>query len=305
MGMTIVRAHAKINLCLALGPAEPPGSERAGWHRIATWMHTVDLADEVGVEPARGPSTLSVAWAPDAVRPTPVDWTPDKDLGWRALRALEREAGRSLPTRLVVTKRIPTGAGLGGGSSDAGAVLRAVNGAWALGLGTERLRAIGATLGSDVAFFAGASRAALVRGFGEIVEERAAVRAGVVLVAPAFSCPTRGVYQAFDALGPGVMRGVEVERAMGRAIASGRVEGGEGGELFNDLAPAAERVRPALAGLRAGLAAGLGEPVHVTGSGSALFLLCDEGEAGSLAARAGELAGRLLPGTRVLASRLA
>ncbi|MBN4052574.1 hypothetical protein JYT82_00510, partial [bacterium AH-315-K20] len=111
-----VAAHAKINLAMSLAQPEPAGSSRAGWHRISTWMHAIDLADEVLIEPVPGGvSTWSARWASDAVRPSLIDWPVEQDLAWRALRAVENRVGQRLPTRIVLTKRIPTGAGLGGG----------------------------------------------------------------------------------------------------------------------------------------------------------------------------------------------
>ena len=129
-------ARAKINLALGVGPPD-----HTGMHPIATWMHALGpgLADTVTAEPA-AETTLRVAWAPDAPRPTPIDWPPQRDLAARAHRLLEDLAGRPLPARLEVAKRIPVGAGLGGGSSDAGAMLLALDEAFGLGLGPARLR---------------------------------------------------------------------------------------------------------------------------------------------------------------------
>lgn len=276
-----IHAHAKVNLALALAAPEPPGSERAGWHRICTWMHAIDLADEVLVEPlaAGSASTWSARWAPDAPRAGLVDWPVHKDLAWRALRAVEGRVGRRLPTRLVLTKRIPTGAGLGGGSSDAAAALVGLDRAWGLGLGLGTLRELGATLGSDVPFFLDDDhppRPAVVRGFGESIERTPRVAGRLLLLLPGFGCPTAAVYRAFDRL---------LAQRAGHAFAEARVADLaqhrplDAAGLFNDLADPAGTVRPELARLQRASAGTLGCPVHITGSGSAMFAVVEPRDA--------------------------
>ena len=327
MPRIVIRAHAKLNLALALGPPEPEESPRAGWHPICTWMHAIDLADEVLIEPlglegdpglgsggdsggdSDWVSTWSAAWSPEAPRQGLVDWPPEKDLAWRALRAIEAHVGRRLPTRVALQKRIPAGGGLGGGSSDAGAALVGIDLAWGLGLGEERLVALAATLGSDVPFFvdggwvdgAGVDggrppRPAIVSGFGETIERTARVSGEVVLVIPGFGCPTGGVYRAFDASlvrGPRAMQSGEV-RALADAASPGA------GELFNDLEAPAFAVRPELREICARASAVLGREVHLTGSGSTAFALVGAGESGPAAAQV----RAALPGVAVLSSRL-
>ena len=292
-----LRAHAKINLALSLAGPEPAGVPRAGWHRISTWMHAIELADDVLVEPlgessrASGDvvSTWSAGWAPDAARPGLIDWPVERDLGWRALRAVEAHTGRTLPTRLVLTKRIPTGAGLGGGSADAGATLLAVDRAWGLGLGVEVLRTLGATLGSDVPFFvdeacakSGAPRPAVVGGFGEAIERTPRASGDVVLMVPAFGCATGSVYRAFD-------DAVEAGRAgkldAARVVALAGRDTVDTSSLWNDLAAPACAVRPELAVLRQRASELLDRPVHITGSGSAMFVIVEPGSAASCVAR--------------------
>lgn len=283
-----VAAHAKINLALSLAAPEPEGAPRSGWHRISTWMHAIDLADGVLVEPLPGGvSTWSARWAPDAARPGLIDWPVEKDLAWRALRAVEARAGRPLPTRIVLTKRIPTGAGLGGGSADAGATLLALDRAWGLRLGVGVLQELGATLGSDVPYFvddadrSGTPRPAVVGGFGEAIERTPSAGGELVLMVPSFGCPTGSVYRAFDCA---VRAGNAGTLEEGRVLALGRAASVESAALFNDLATPACAVRPELDELRRRASEALGCTVHITGSGSAMFALTEAGETAKMAA---------------------
>lgn len=269
-----LRAFAKLNLALAVAPPERDGP-RKGWHRICSWMHAIDLHDDVVVEVDRsldGP-TLDARWADDAPvhAGEPLAWPVEKDLAYRAALLLDELA----PLRITIRKRIPDGGGLGGGSSNAASVLRAGDALLGLNHGPAKLRELAMTLGSDIAFFIGDTdptldappRPAIVSGFGETIERLAspADEVEVTLAIPAFGCATAEVYQAFDALHPGPMREAEVRSL---AMQSPRVAA-----LFNDLAPAAESVRPELKKLRDGLMHGWEAPVHVTGSGSTLFAI--------------------------------
>jgi 4-diphosphocytidyl-2-C-methyl-D-erythritol kinase len=287
-----VRAHGKVNLALAVAPPEPPQAPRAGWHRIASWMAPIELADEVTVEAgARGGSRLEVSWAADAPLHAGerADWPAEKDLAWRALKLLEDETGRELLVAITIRKRVPAAAGLGGGSSDAAAVLQLLDELFELGLGPGRLRALGARLGSDVAFFIDEdvrrpARAALVTGFGDRIERAPMPAVALVLIAPEFGCSTPAVYRAFDELGPGEF----LDEASSALVAEPVEALAAGGRcLFNDLAEAAERVAPRLAALRAAARNACGAPVHITGSGSAMFIVCEPAGAEALAERLG------------------
>ena len=255
------RAHAKINLALSVGPPAP-----SGMHPIASWMHAIDLADTIEIREADR-FDIEIRWADDAPKPSPIDWPAERDLAARAHRAVQDHVGRELPVRLIVTKRIPVGAGLGGGSSDAGATMLALNDALNLGLDIETMRRLGAPLGSDITFFvdeADPPRPALVTGFADHIERVASRQDELTLIIPACACPTGEVYRAFDDLG-----GCELDEPRVRALA----EAFDASALFNDLAPAAERVRPEIAQVRARAAQLLDAPVHVTGSGSAMFAI--------------------------------
>lgn len=265
----LIRAHAKINLALAVGPPQPP----RGYHPIASWFTCIGLHDELALaRSATGESSWAIAWASDAPRQSAIDWPIEKDLAVRAHRLLELAADRTLPLRATLTKRTPVGAGLGGGSADAAAAFIGINELFGLGLSREKLRELSTSLGSDIAFFIDdvaldqPARPAIVTGFGERIERLATVHGWVALFFPPFGCPTGPVYQAYDRASPGPLREPDI-RALTRTAAADLNRA----PLFNDLAAPACAVEPRLAGVLARLNDGLRTPVHITGSGSTLF----------------------------------
>ncbi|HHN77066.1 MAG TPA: hypothetical protein ENK11_00110 [Phycisphaerales bacterium] len=268
-------AHAKINLALTVGPPDA-----GGMHPIASWMTAVDLADEITVTRiGDGQASVFDRRLEDG---TPVPWPEETDLVVRAHRAVERVAG-PLPVRVSVVKHIPAGGGLGGGSSDAAVMLRALDVHFGLCLGQAGLVEIALSLGSDIPFFLDEGvkpgdppRGALVTGMGDRVDRLGPRRwpGEWVLICPPFGCETGAVYRAFDR-DPRVFRPGEVER-----VARGSVF--DSSALFNDLAGAAEVVRPDLARIRRGLADVLGVGVHVSGSGSTLFVVDPPGGVGAV-----------------------
>lgn len=270
------RAFAKVNLALAVSPPVPRGQPRAGWHEIASWMVCVDLADEITVSRRDGDtSTHAVRWFDGR----PVEWSLDDDLAVRAHRLLESRAQRRLPIDLVLHKAIPAGGGLGGGSSDAAAALLAIRDLFALPIDNAELRELASQLGSDVPFFIDDAEGqdaiaryappapAFVSSFGERVERLSRrPREPMLLIIPPFPCPTPMVYRAFDRLSPGPLQADAVRRLAQSGEADDEL-------LFNDLAEAAETVAPKLADLRRALSRALDRSVHVSGSGSTLFIL--------------------------------
>jgi 4-diphosphocytidyl-2-C-methyl-D-erythritol kinase len=210
-------APAKLTLSLRI-----TGVRDDGFHLIDAEMVTLDLADRVEIDPDG-----------DGLQIIGSDVTVGEDNLVRRALGL---AGRTAHVR--VHKRIPAGAGLGGGSADAAAVLR-----WA-GY-ADAVRA--ASIGADVAFCLIGGRAR-VRGIGEVVEPMSHRDEQYTLLTPAFGCATPAVYRAWDELG------------------------GPTGEHGNDLEPAALRVAPALAGARDDLAAATGLRPRLAGSGSTWFV---------------------------------
>jgi 4-diphosphocytidyl-2-C-methyl-D-erythritol kinase len=261
------RAPAKLNLALSVGPPD-----ESGMHPICSWMVTVNFCDELLLTkllPDRF-SRYAILWHRDARRRSDINWSIRKDLAVRAHLALEEHVGRTLPLQLKLEKRIPVGGGLGGGSSDAAAMLLGVNELFELGLSLEELASIGASLGSDVPFMVHRG-SATVSGRGERIERHEQPPdLHAVIVLPDASCPTGTVYQRFDAMNE---RTELAEARVRNLIAGVRLMGDD---LFNDLAIPAQAVAPALREaieLVTPIAQGR---VHVTGSGSSLFVLCND-----------------------------
>jgi 4-diphosphocytidyl-2-C-methyl-D-erythritol kinase len=263
---SLVRAFApsKVNLALSVGA---PGAD--GMHPISSWMATTRFGDDLALKrlPPGTPSRYAIEWHDDARRRTEIDWKLAKDLAVRAHRALEERLGRELPVQMRLQKRIPVGGGLGGGSSNAAAMLRALDALFDLRLRPAFLEHLGSTLGSDVPFLVRGG-SAIVGGLGESLAPAAQHRTHLVLVFPDAQCPTGAVYKAFDAL----RRDARVEAARVRALAEA---GASADSPFNDLADAACHVAPLLAEVRAGVEELARQAVHVSGSGSTLFLVCD------------------------------
>ena len=148
-----VLAHAKINLSL-----EVLGRRDDGYHRVATVLHTVGLADRLSFDPSR---SLSLECA---TPPVPAE----QNMAMRAARLLQQRTGCTRGAAIALEKSIPVAAGLGGGSSDAAATLKALNVLWDLRLSRVRLWELATCLGSDVPFFLEGG-CALAEGRGEVV----------------------------------------------------------------------------------------------------------------------------------------
>ena len=179
-------APAKINWTL-----EVLGRREDGYHEIRSVMQTIDLCDEVSAERS------------DEARFETAEGKPlgDDDLVVRAAKALEERVGRELPARIQVQKRIPVASGLGGGSSDAAAVLRLLNRLHELRLSEAELSQVGASVGSDVSFFAYGGTA-FVEGRGERVTPLPdASMAWFAIVVPRIQLPdkTRVMYTRLTA----------------------------------------------------------------------------------------------------------
>lgn len=206
-----------------------------------------------------------------------------------------RGAHAHLGARIVLTKRIPLGAGLGGGSSDTAATLAALDAAWDLGCPAAELAALAATLGSDVPFFL-AGPSAVCRGRGERVEPLPPPLPRLaLLLLPDRPMPTGPVYRKFDDMGLGKEGWPEDDdqpdyRAWARLDSARLLP-----RLANNLEIAAFAIAPELGQLRDQAERALGRIVRMSGSGSSLFSLFDAVEADA----ADEAARRLAQDLRV------
>ncbi|MGC8486624.1 MAG: 4-(cytidine 5'-diphospho)-2-C-methyl-D-erythritol kinase [Clostridia bacterium] len=259
-------APAKVTLSLDVRP-EP----EAGWHEVDLVLYRIAAADRLELKPAAEP----------CFEVSGFDLTPaPENLAWRAVRLLEEIVGVSLSVRVTLEKAIPAGAGLGGGSADAAAVLR-----WGMAQYPEAradIQNAAERLGMDVPFLTGiAGRCARATGRGEILQALAEPEQGTLVIAyPGIPLLTKAVYAAFDAVGPVAPPATPavVDALQARVIPF---------KLGNQLEHAAFHVAPDLEHFRSRLEQ-LGAPPERTvmsGTGSSYVVwLSDHTEAVALAA---------------------
>ena len=251
-------APAKINLNLMVGPLGPDG-----FHPVDSIVAKVTLYDSIQLRRRSDGRVVLDCVGADC-------GPPEKNLVTRAAKLLAD--GRDVcGADIKLNKAIPPGAGLGGGSSDAAAALRGLNELWSLGYDQTALSELAAQLGSDVSLFLGPP-AARMTGRGERIEPLDVCDFTAVLVLTGLVCSTAEVYGAYDRLGA-----AESEQIDTSLLSSGPPSAWRD-MLHNDLAAAAMEGCPELSELRDRVQSAVDPPVHVTGSGSALFMLFDESE---------------------------
>jgi 4-diphosphocytidyl-2-C-methyl-D-erythritol kinase len=264
-----IEAPAKINLYLEAGPPS-----RDGYHPVRTVLQTVDLCDLVEVEVTDGGEGILLEVKGDAP-------PGEGNLCHRAADFFTSATGLRMGIKMTLTKRIPQAAGLGGGSSDAAAVLRVLNFIAGEAMGGEELLRNAATMGTDVPFFL-VGGTALGEGRGERIT--ALVQAPplpVLLVNPGGGLSTADVYRRFDLCGEGdppAQGPHQITRALPR---------GDAGEiaplLHNSLQRAACELMPETAALLEKAARAGAYGALVSGSGPTIFVLAgSDGEAASL-----------------------
>ncbi|MGQ9778745.1 MAG: 4-(cytidine 5'-diphospho)-2-C-methyl-D-erythritol kinase [Bacillota bacterium] len=252
-------AHAKINLSLDVRGRRPDG-----YHELDTIFQSLALHDTVILRPAT--TGIEIACSQNEIPLGP------QNLAYRAAAAMREVYGVDHGVRIVIEKRIPVGAGLGGGSADAAAVLRALPALWGLpALPPDRLHALARKLGADVPFclLGGAARG---RGIGDLLEPLPGLAGCEVLLVKPAAClstaevyarldPTRIVHPEMDAI---------VEAVRRRDLAAlGRLAG-------NVLEGPAQAMLPEIEEIKTALRAAGAPVVLMTGSGPTVFALAAE-----------------------------
>ena len=254
---SVEKAYAKINLTLAVGEKRPDG-----YHEVVSVMQRVSLCDTLTAEQTREGITLTCS---DPALPS-----GEENLAHRAASLFFRETGIAGGAALTLEKRIPSQAGLGGGSSDAASALLALRKLYAPALSDTELETMAAALGSDVPFFIRGGTQ-LATGRGEVLSPLPSLTDGwFVIVKPTESFSTPAMYRRLDEPGSVLVRN---SRYMQDAVAANNVHA-VAAELHNSF----ERVVPKDSSLRTikdALRAQGALASLLSGSGSAVFGLFD------------------------------
>jgi 4-diphosphocytidyl-2-C-methyl-D-erythritol kinase len=245
-------APAKLNLFLHVTGRRPDG-----FHNLETIFQLVDLCDEIDIELRRDGRIVRDPPPTDELLASLAD---EDDLTVRAARLLQQGSGTVLGASIHVTKRIPAGGGLGGGSSDAATVLLALNELWSLNWSRERLAELGLALGSDVPVFVH-GRSAFARGRGEQLTPLELPALWYLIVHPGVSVSTGEVFGA-----PELTRDTVPLRIAALPPGGGR----------NDFEPVVRSRYPAVAEALELLAP---QGARLTGTGACVFVGDDDEQA--------------------------
>lgn len=247
-----IQARAKINWAL-----EITGQRNDGYHLLDGVMQPLSLCDTLHIAPADGLS-LSVEGAALSAG--------NDNLVLKAAQALQPFAGTQKGAAITLEKRIPMGAGLGGGSADAAAALKGLNAFWNLHLPMETLLEIGVTLGADVPFCL-VDAPMRAQGIGEILTPVPCRRTfPLVLIQPCEGLSTKEIFTAYHAQNP---RGGSVENVM-KALAEGNLAQMEENAV-NMLETVSITQKPAIGEAKEALYASGAAFARMTGSGSVVF----------------------------------
>jgi len=268
-----VFSPAKINLYLRIRGKRPDG-----YHELENIMLPLDFGDQITLQPHKTGLTL------ECDNPNlPAD---DSNLALRAAKALAQAFAVESGAKIVLQKRTPLAAGLGGGSSNAASVLLGLNRLWNLDAPSAHLHEIAAQLGSDINFFM-AGGAALCRGRGETVEPIACkFTAAILLVNPGFGIPTKWAYENWakaSAAAPLTVNPPEVSLLL-RALADDDLAGVSRG-MFNSLEAPSIRKFPLIELIKNAMREAGAAGAMMSGSGATVFGLFASVEAAEQSAR--------------------
>jgi len=284
--MLCLKAHAKINWTLDIH-----GTRNDGYHLMEMLMQAVEMHDtlwleeagELILENAADETGTPACVSADAMSSAAVTYD-EKNLVYRAAKLLKNTYGVEKGARMRLLKKIPSGAGMGGGSADAAAALKGLNELWQLHLSQEELLKLGLSLGADVPFML-TGGLAHVSGIGEVIRPlEPAPEIWLVMLQPCGGLSTKEVFGAFDALNPEILARPDTQRAQ-QALLSGDLNS-LGAAMNNVLEGVSAAARPALAEAvgeleRLGAVRGM-----MTGSGSVVYGVFASCEAAQKAADA-------------------
>jgi 4-diphosphocytidyl-2-C-methyl-D-erythritol kinase len=252
MESIFLRAPAKVNLRL-----EILGKRSDGYHEIATWIYPIGLADELHIERVKTAQITISSVSPGL----PLG---EENLAHRAAALFIKERGLPGGVRIDIIKHIPLAAGLGGGSSDAAAVLKALNILWGKNIPVAELMEMGARIGADCPFFV-RGKAAIMGGKGErVVSYLPPLKAWMVLINPGIPLSTKQVYE--QGKWGLTKQGGETKISMPPQELEKM-----GKFLRNDLEGPARELLPIIATLKERLREAGASGVSMTGSGPTVF----------------------------------
>ena len=226
------QAHAKVNLVLSV----TPGADACGYHEVRTVMCAFALHDEVEIAELAAGEGIAFSCEPD---PLPAGADPSQNLAHRAALAMAEAYGRTPDVRISVRKEVPSQAGLGGGSSDAAAVIRGLARLWHCDVDDPRTVSVARSLGADVAFFLHEAPSYL-DGRGDVLRETfAPFRASAVLVKPDVGISTGACYRLLDEMATPAPDVEPILRSLRAGDASQALL-----QVANNMEPAALRLAP-------------------------------------------------------------
>lgn len=268
--MICLKAHAKINWTLNI-----LGTRMDGYHLMDMLMQSIEMhdtlwleeSDTLTLESADGAAEVS-GGREDSMASAAVTFD-QSNLVYRAAKKLQEIYDVEAGARMRLQKRIPSGAGLGGGSADAAAALLGLNELWGLGLSLDELRWIGVKLGADIPFML-TGGLARVGGIGEMITPLSpAPEIWLVMLQPCSGLSTKEVFTAFDALVPSSLSRPRTDDAQEALLRSDPVALGKA--MDNVLEGVSIAVRPAIRAAAIELERLGAARAMMTGSGSVVY----------------------------------
>ncbi|MCK9594773.1 MAG: 4-(cytidine 5'-diphospho)-2-C-methyl-D-erythritol kinase [Candidatus Omnitrophica bacterium] len=260
--MLTFNSYAKINLYLSVLNKRPDN-----YHDINSLFERISLSDRITLTPLKK-NTIELY---SNERSLPCDAS---NLAFKAAKLLKDEFKVAKGVRIRLTKRIPIGAGLGGGSSNAAYVLMGLNKLWGLKLSRQRLSRLGAKLGSDIPFFIQDLSFGLVSSRGEKIKpvpELSGLHLWHILVVPRINVPTPFIYNKLDDLRKS---GLTIRVSDGKLITlvlKNKDFSGLNKALFNDLEAVTLRFYPEVVKIKKAILHFGANPTLMSGSGPAVF----------------------------------